>query len=378
MIYDYIIVGGGSAGSVLANRLSAGRACEVLLLEAGQDTPHGRVPPEVLDSYPGTAYFDPRYHWTDCRCAPRRCPTTTRPKARRRCANTSRHAFWAGALRSMGNSPIAARRRTSRLGSPAAHAVGAGRMCCPTTRRSSATWTSTVALHGKDGRIPVRAHFPRLWTGHAKAAAEAFKTAGFEYLPDQNGEWRDGYYPIAISNAYERRVSAAIGYLDPMTRQRNNLSICTDTHVSEPPSRQALYGGDRPHRRTAPRIQRARGDLVLWGHLFACAPVARRHRPGRPSQAWGSRCVHARPASARAHGPSLDFGLGLSQAAWRMNEFTRRHIHVGLRYSSNHAGHARGRHVRRRHQQIGLACGGRAIASFTDRRLPYGLRSAVR
>jgi 5-(hydroxymethyl)furfural/furfural oxidase len=30
----------------------------------------------------------------------------------------------------------------------------------------------------------------------------------------------DGYYPIAISNAYERRVSAAIGYLDPATRQR--------------------------------------------------------------------------------------------------------------------------------------------------------------
>ena len=49
------------------------------------------------------------------------------------------------------------------------------------------------------------------------------KTAGFEYLPDQNGEWRDGYYPIAISNAYERRVSAAIGYLDPATRQRGNL-----------------------------------------------------------------------------------------------------------------------------------------------------------
>ena len=65
MNYDYIIVGGGSAGSVLANRLSARSANQVLVCEAGQDTPHGKVPKEILDSYPGTAYLDTRFHWTE-------------------------------------------------------------------------------------------------------------------------------------------------------------------------------------------------------------------------------------------------------------------------------------------------------------------------
>ena len=86
--------------------------------------------------------------------------------------------------------------------------------------------------HGKEGRIPVRRIFPDLWPEHAKAAGEAFKAAGYDFLIDQNAEFEDGYFPITISNAYERRVSAAIGYLDPGTRMRENLTISTDTQVA--------------------------------------------------------------------------------------------------------------------------------------------------
>ena len=65
MEFDYIIVGGGTAGSVLASRLSAKSGNRVLLCEAGSDIREGEAPEEILDSFPAYAYLDPRFLWND-------------------------------------------------------------------------------------------------------------------------------------------------------------------------------------------------------------------------------------------------------------------------------------------------------------------------
>ena len=61
--FDYLIVGGGSAGCVLAHRLSTDAGVRVALIEAGADTPPGAVPAEILDSYPMPLFCGDRYIW---------------------------------------------------------------------------------------------------------------------------------------------------------------------------------------------------------------------------------------------------------------------------------------------------------------------------
>jgi 5-(hydroxymethyl)furfural/furfural oxidase len=343
-VYDYIIVGGGSAGSVMAHRLSSRSANKVLVCEAGQDTPPGKEPPEIADSYSGTAYFDPRFHWTELKVhtqvVSHNHPQEYTPPLRK-----YEQARVLGGGSSI-NGQMANR------GAPTDYeewvkrgAEGWGwNDVLPFFKKVERDLDFDGPYHGKDGRIPVRRIPPEHWAGHAKAVAEAFKTKGFKFLPDQNGEFVDGYFPVTHSNAEERRVSAAMGYLDTTTRMRANLTLSTDTQVrsvlfdgTQCVGVAALVAGKEQEFR-AREVILSSGAIHTPAHLLRAGigPIGHLRDLGIPVisalEGVGQRLMDH---------PSIALSSFIHRGA-RMNEYTRRHIHVGLRYSSNLPGVPKG------------------------------------
>ena len=62
---DYLILGGGTAGCVLAARLTEDPEIRVTLVEAGPDLTLESMAPHVRSRYPGRAYLDPGNIWSD-------------------------------------------------------------------------------------------------------------------------------------------------------------------------------------------------------------------------------------------------------------------------------------------------------------------------
>lgn len=336
--WDYIIVGGGSAGSVMANRLSADPSNRVLVIEAGPDTPHGDIPPEIHSSYPGVAYFDPRFHWTELK-------VTTRPKRHNDPEYTPPKRSYEQARIMGGGSSINGQLLNRGAPTDYDHWRDSGVAgwgwddVLPYFRKLERDLDfPESAWHGADGRITVRRLFDEQWTGHTHGVAKALGAAGYDYIEDQNGAFRDGYFPLTISNAFDRRVSAAIGYLDPPTRRRPNLGVLAETRVAEIrfDGRKAIGVSATARGGPATDFSAAKEVIVCSGALHSPAHLMRAGiGPEGHLREHGIEVLHAAPGvgqNLQDH-PSVSVSAYLP-AAHRIKRDDVRHMHLGWRFSS--------------------------------------------
>jgi 5-(hydroxymethyl)furfural/furfural oxidase len=221
--FDYVIVGGGSAGCVLAHRLSAVPSLRVALIEAGADTPPDNVPEAILDSYPMPVFCGDTYIWPGLKAR------ATRQAAER--------IYEQGRVMGGGSSINV---QSANRGLPRDYDEWAA------SGATGWSWDDVLPyfrklerdanfpddpLHGKDGPIAIRRIMSGEWPPFCHAFAKGLKSNGFATLQDQNAEFGDGFFPGAFSNFNDRRVTAATAYLDATTRKRPNLSIFANLGV---------------------------------------------------------------------------------------------------------------------------------------------------
>jgi 5-(hydroxymethyl)furfural/furfural oxidase len=329
--FDYVIIGGGAAGAVLAGRLSERPDFRVALIEAGPDLPPGEEPADILDAYPIIAYFNRAYHWQDL-MVHLDDPRDSDAKPRR-----YEQAKVMGGGTSI-NGMFAFRGLPwdfddwVRMG-----AAGWGwDDVLPYYRKLERDLDYDGVLHGSEGPLPIRRIGREQWPSFSNAAANTFEGLGFNDIEDHNGRFDDGYFPMSINNVDGKRVSSARAYLTADVRKRPNLAILARTR--------ALALRFDGHRAIGVTVRDKRGEREIdAGETILCAGAMQ--SPPMLMRAGIGPADHLREhgIAVRADRPGVGANLqdhpmvafaAVLKPGKRCPKAMRRHIHLGLRYSS--------------------------------------------
>lgn len=218
--YDYIIVGAGSAGCVLANRLSANTQHKVLLVETGGSDksifiqmPTALSIPMNTDKYAWQFHTEPEPYLDDREM---HCP---------------RGKVLGGS--SSINGMVYVRGHARDFDEWAEHGAEQWdyQHCLPYFKRAEDWYEGTNAYRGENGPLGTN-NGNQMQNPLYTAFIEAGKQAGYAETLDYNGAQQEGFGPMHMTVQGGKRCSAARAYLDPV-KHRDNLTIVTRATVEK-------------------------------------------------------------------------------------------------------------------------------------------------